>query len=212
MMSLWKRYVFLAFGLLVMAFGVAFSIKAALGTSPISSVPYVISLFTPLTVGVITIIMHVVFILAQILLLRRNYELIQLMQLPVALFFGVMTDVALIVIAGINPVSYIQQCAYCALGIVLVGFGVAVEVTADVVMLAAEGLITAITKVFPIKFTRMKVTFDVTLVVTATILSFVFIGSLNGVREGTIAAALLVGPVARVFTSIFEKMGLTKRS
>ena len=87
-----KRYLLLLVGLSVMAFGVAFSIKASLGTSPISSVPYVVSLFTPLTVGTATIVMHCVFIALQILILRKNYHPIQLMQLPVAFFFGYLTD------------------------------------------------------------------------------------------------------------------------
>ena len=81
----WKRWLLLCVGLLVMAFGVAFSIKGGLGTSPISSLPYVISRITPLTVGTATIAMHVALILLQILLLRRRYQLIQLLQLPVAL-------------------------------------------------------------------------------------------------------------------------------
>lgn len=87
-----KRYLLLLVGLSIMAFGVAFSIKASLGTSPISSVPYVVSLFTSLTVGTATITMHCVFILLQILILRKNYHPIQLMQLPVAFFFGYLTD------------------------------------------------------------------------------------------------------------------------
>ena len=81
----WKRWLLLCVGLLVMAFGVAFSIKGGLGTSPISSLPYVISRIAPLTVGTATIAMHVALILLQILLLRRRYQLIQLLQLPVAL-------------------------------------------------------------------------------------------------------------------------------
>ena len=87
-----KRYLLLCAGLAIMAFGVAFSIKASLGTSPISSVPYVVSLFAPLTVGTATIVMHCVFILLQILILRRQYHPIQLMQLPVAVLFGYLTD------------------------------------------------------------------------------------------------------------------------
>lgn len=87
-----RRYLLLCAGLAIMTFGVAFSIKASLGTSPISSVPYVVSLFAPLTVGTATIVMHCVFILLQILILRRQYHPIQLMQLPVAVLFGYLTD------------------------------------------------------------------------------------------------------------------------
>ena len=92
--SLVKRYIFLCIGLCIMAFGVAFSIEANLGTSPISSLPYVSSLLTPLSVGNTTILMHCVFILIQILILRKRYELIQLIQLPVAFIFGYLTDFA----------------------------------------------------------------------------------------------------------------------
>ena len=181
-----------------MAFGVAFSIKASLGTSPISSVPYVVSLFAPLTVGTATIVMHCVFILLQILILRRNYHPIQLMQLPVAVFFGYLTDFGVWAVRGIHCSTYWQQWIVCLIGILLVAAGVSLEVKAGVVVLTGEGVVLAICKVLPkIKFGYMKVGFDVTLVVIACILSFTFTGHLQGVREGTVAAALLVGLIAK---------------
>ena len=193
-----KRYLLLLVGLSIMAFGVAFSIKASLGTSPISSVPYVVSLFAPLTVGTATIVMHCVFILLQILILRRNYHPIQLMQLPVAVFFGYLTDFGVWAVRGIHCSTYWQQWIVCLIGILLVAAGVSLEVKAGVVVLAGEGVVLAICKVLPkIKFGYMKVGFDVTLVVIACILSFTFTGHLQGVREGTVAAALLVGLIAK---------------
>lgn len=193
-----KRYLLLFAGLSIMAFGVAFSIKASLGTSPISSIPYVVSLFAPLTVGTATIVMHCVFILLQILILRRNYHPIQLMQLPVAVFFGYLTDFGVWAVRGIHCSTYWQQWIVCLIGILLVAAGVSLEVKAGVVVLAGEGVVLAICKVLPkIKFGYMKVGFDVTLVVIACILSFTFTGHLQGVREGTVAAALLVGLIAK---------------
>lgn len=193
-----KRYLLLLVGLSIMAFGVAFSIKASLGTSPISSVPYVVSLFTPLTVGTATITMHCVFILLQILILRKNYHPIQLMQLPVAFFFGYLTDFGVWAVQGITCNTYWQQWIVCLIGILLVAVGVSFEVKAGVVVLAGEGVVLAICKVLPkVKFGYMKVGFDVTLVVIACILSIVFTGRLQGVREGTVAAALLVGLIAK---------------
>ena len=194
---LWRRYLLLCAGLAIMAFGVAFSIKAGLGTSPISSVPYVLSLITPLSVGTATIGMHVVFILLQILILRRRYDPVQLIQLPVALLFGYLTDFAVWALQGLGAGAYWQQCAFCAVGIVLVGTGVSFEVTAGVVTLAGEGVVLAICKVRPVPFGTMKVGFDVSLVAVACLLSFLFLGGLYGVREGTVAAAILVGMIAR---------------
>lgn len=206
-----KRYLLLLAGLLIMAFGVAFSIKANLGTSPISSVPYVVSLFTPLTVGTATIMMHTVFILLQILILRKDYHLIQLMQLPVAILFGYLTDLAVYAVQGIYCDTYWQQWGICLIGVLLVAIGVSLEVKAGVVVLAGEGVVLAICKVLPkVKFGYMKVGFDVTLVVIACVLSFVFTGRLQGVREGTVAAALLVGLIAKQFGKLLGKWKIEK--
>ena len=203
-----RRYLLLLAGLAIMAFGVAFSIKASLGTSPISSVPYVVSLFAPLTVGTATIIMHCVFILLQILILRKKYHPIQLMQLPVAFFFGYLTDFGVWAVQGITCDHYLQQWLVCLIGIFLVAVGVSLEVKAGVVVLAGEGVVLAICKVLPVKFGYMKVGFDVTLVAVACVLSFVFTGRLQGVREGTVAAALLVGLIAKQLGKMLSKWKL----
>lgn len=203
-----RRYLLLLAGLAIMAFGVAFSIKASLGTSPISSVPYVVSLFAPLTVGTATIIMHCVFILLQILILRKKYHPIQLMQLPVAFFFGYLTDFGVWAVQGITCNHYLQQWLVCLIGIFLVAVGVSLEVKAGVVVLAGEGVVLAICKVIPVKFGYMKVGFDVTLVAIACVLSFVFTGRLQGVREGTVAAALLVGLIAKQLGKMLSKWKL----
>lgn len=204
-----KRYLLLLAGLAVMVFGVAFSIKASLGTSPISSVPYVVSLFTSLTVGTATITMHCVFILLQILILRKNYHPIQLMQLPVAFFFGYLTDFGVWAVQGITCNTYWQQWIICLIGILLVSVGVSLEVKAGVVVLAGEGVVLAVCKVLPkVKFGYMKVGFDVTLVVIACILSIVFTGRFQGVREGTVAAALLVGLIAKQLGKLLARWKL----
>lgn len=205
-----KRYLLLLAGLSVMAFGVAFSIKADLGTSPISSVPYTVSLFSPLTVGKATIVMHCVFILLQILILRKNYHLIQLMQLPVAFLFGYLTDFGVWAVQRIGYHGYWQQWLLCLAGILLVAVGVSLEVKAGVVVLAGEGVVLAICQVLPVKFGYMKVGFDVTLVVTACVLSMVFTGQIQGVREGTVAAAVMVGLIARQIGKILSKWNIEK--
>ena len=162
--ALGRRYAVLGVGLLIMAFGIAFSIQGVLGTSPISSLPYVVSLLIPLTVGEATICLHVVLILLQILILRRNYDPIQLMQLPVAVVFGYLTDLGVWVVQGLPVPNYGVQWLYCLIGVVLVAVGVALEVIAGVVTLAGEGFILAVCQVTAIPFGNMKVGFDLTLV------------------------------------------------
>ena len=201
-----KRWLFLMVGLLIMAFGVAFSIKGNLGTSPISSLPYVAGQISGLTVGATTIIMHCVLILLQILILRKKYDWIQLLQLPIAFLFGFMTDLAVEALAFFNPANYVQQWLFCGIGIILVAVGVSIEVTANVITLAGEGFILAVCKICPIKFGTMKVSFDVSLVVISCILSMVFLHGIYGVREGTVAAAVLVGSISRQINKYLERI------
>lgn len=179
-----KRLIFLCIGLSVMAFGVAFSIKAALGTSPISSVPYVTAAISGLSVGFTTIIVNTVFILLQIVILRKQYDWFQLLQFPAILLFGAMIDVAGKVIEGISFSNYFQQWILCAIGIVL-----------------------AICQVTSIRFCNMKIIFDVSQVAIAITLSLIFIGHLDGVREGTVAAAIFVGLITKQTNKLMKKVG-----
>ena len=156
-----RRYLILVIGLFIMAFGVALSTKAELGTSPVSCVPYVLSCALPYTMGTLTVAMHIVFIVIQILLLRKDYEPVQLLQLLVAFVFGYFTDFALQLTSGINAQNYIMQWVLCLLSCILIAFGVTLEVRAGVVMLAGEGTMTAISKVFHIEFGKVKIGFDV---------------------------------------------------
>ena len=85
------------------------------------------------------------------------------------------------------------------IGCIILGFGVYCEVLADVAMLPGESFVRAVVQTCEREFGSTKVAFDVTMTVMAALLSFVFAKELNGVREGTIIAALLVGFIARLF-------------
>lgn len=208
------RILILLIGLSIMSLGIAISIKSALGTSPISSLPYVASELSGLTVGQATIALHCTLVTLQILMLRRRYQPIQLLQLAVAVVFGYMNDAAVALTAGLSVQSYPAQWAMGLAGTLLVGIGVACEVLADLVMLAGEGTVKAATIVSGQPFPRLKVMFDCTLVGISILLSVIFLHRLAGVREGTIAAALLVGPISKVvlrlLRPITNRIGITE--
>ena len=161
-----KRYLLFLVGLFVNALGVSLITKASLGTSPISSIPYVLSLNFAFTLGNFTIFFSVLLILLQILILRKNFKLEDILQIPVSIAFGYFIDLTMYLLTWVNPGNYLIKIIALLIGCAILGFGVYLEVVADVVMLPGE--------------------------------SFVFAGQLNGVREGTIIAALLVGFIARL--------------
>jgi len=202
--KLLSRCIVLVIGLFIMAIGVALSIKANLGTSPVSCVPYIYSLAFPITVGVLSIIVNVLIILLQIVVLRKDYQLIQLVQLPVALIFGFFIDFAMFLLSGLQTSNYIYQWILCLLSCVIIAFGVFLEVKANVTYLAGEGLSIAISKAFHKEFGKAKVGVDASLVIIGIVSSFVLLHRLEGIREGTIAAALLVGTIARFYSKNFK--------
>ena len=199
---LFRKIIILVIGLWIMSVGIAFSIAAGLGTSPISSLPYTLSMFTPLTVGTATILLHVVLITLQILILRRRYKPLQLLQLPLAVIFGFLTDASVAMLGALSPANYAESWLFCLIGIVLVAAGVSAEVLSGTIPLAAEGLSLALADATGRRFGTMKVAVDCSLVILSLILSYAFLRSFGGVREGTAAAALLVGTVARFFSRI----------
>lgn len=193
------RFLLFAAGLFVMSLGVALSTRCHLGTSPISSSPYVLSLGLPWSMGFITMVVNILFVLIQIALLRSRFEWIQLLQVVVAVAFGYFTNLALPLVAGLNPGTYIAQWGWILISCMVVALGITMEVGAKVLMMSGEGLVGALSELTGSDFGTVKIWFDISLVACAGLFSFCLFGKLRGVREGTVAAAFLVGSFVRVF-------------
>ena len=193
-----KRYLIFLVGLFVNSLGVSLITKANLGTSPISSIPYVLSLNFPFTLGSFTIFFSIFLIVLQLIILRKNFKLEHILQIPVSIIFGYFIDLTMILFSWVNPEAYIMKIVYLLIGCLILGVGVYMEVLADVVMLPGESFVRAIVLTWKTNFGTTKICFDVSMSVTAAVLSFVFAGRLAGVREGTVIAALLVGFIARL--------------
>lgn len=197
-----KRYGLFVLSLWFSALGVAFTKCGSLGVSPVSSVANVLSLrFTALSMGDWLILWSVLLILGQIAVLRRRYQLIQLLQLPMAFLFGWFTDVGML-IAGLVPVdSYSMQLVMVVLGIVILGFGVALSVIANVMFNAGEGFVKALSDVTEKNFGDVKIAFDIFSVSLSVVLSLIlFGGKVVGLREGTLIASICTGLAVKFFT------------
>ena len=193
-----KRYLIFLVGLFVNSLGVSLITKANLGTSPISSIPYVLSLNFPFTLGNFTIFFSIFLIALQLIILRKNFKLEHILQIPVSIIFGYFIDLTMILFSWVNPEAYIMKIVYLLIGCLILGVGVYMEVLADVVMLPGESFVRAIVLTWKTNFGTTKICFDVSMSVIAAVLSFIFAGRLAGVREGTVIAALLVGFIARL--------------
>lgn len=207
-----KKALIYVTGLLFMAFGVAFSVNSSLGVSPVNSLPYVISRITGLDLGNCVIGIFAFYILVQILLLRKKFRPIDLTQLIFSTIFGRFVDVAKKVAGDFAIPTYPGQLVMLAISIVFVAIGVCLYMDVQLVNMPMEGMTHAVNRVFfPDKpFHDIKVIMDCLTVVIGIVLSFVFLGKLDGIREGTVICALLVGklmkPMQKVLKPAVEKI------
>lgn len=193
------RYFCFFIGVLINSFGVALITKAALGTSPISSVPYVLSLRFAPTLGEFTFVMNLIFIILQPVLLRRQYHPVQLLQIVVNVVFSWFIDVSMNLLGWLAPQNIAVELVLLLLGCAVLGFGISVEVAPDVLRVPGEGLVGALAQVSKIRFGTVKVAFDVTLVAISLTMSLVFFHRLNGLGLGTVISALIVGRFVNLF-------------
>ena len=198
------KFTMLLIGLFIMAFGISLSVKSNLGTMCISSIPYVLSLISPsITVGQFTIMFNIFLVLLQILILRRNFKINQLLQIILVIPFGYFIDLTLSWIINISVNTYFAEWIFCLFGIFILSLGILIEIKSKVLYMPGEGIVLAISEVTNINFAKLKPICDIIMVLIAVLLSFTFLGELYGVREGTVVAAIFVGILINIYDYTF---------
>lgn len=207
-LSISFRTVQFLFGVFVMSFGIALTVRALIGTTPISSIPVVLAEALPLTVGEFTIILNLLMVVAQLFILRKKFPLLQGLQVLAAFAFGWSCDLSLWLLQDLVPPNYLISLILSLVGSMLLGIGVFIQVSAKAVYVPPEGLVAAIAKVSGKDFGTLKIINDWSLILIAVALSFVFLGELVGVREGTLIGAFLVGLTVKACRNLWNKTGV----
>ena len=196
-----RKAVVLVAGLFILAFGIALSSKTGLGVSPSQSVSYVLSRIFPLSMGTFTMILNLCFFAGQLLILGKNFKPAIFLQLVVVFIFSYFTDLTLSVVAPLEITSYWGRLILCIVSCIIMGLGVFLEVKAGLIVMATEGFISALSDVIKKDFGITKILVDWSCIVLSTIISLLVFHGFNGVREGTLIAAFVVGFFVRFFNS-----------
>lgn len=200
------QHILLLVSLYIMTLGVAVCVRSQLGASVISTIPCVMSTagmvtgrIPAWTIGTYTILMNALFVVAQMVILRGNFEWVQLFQLAVGFFFGMLIDLNMLLTGWIAydslPLNALVQVAGCT----ILGTGIALEVRCGSVTMPGEGITIAISKVTGMRFHKAKIWADTTLVALSVLLSILLLGSWQWriVGMGTLFAMVYVGLVVR---------------
>ncbi len=206
------RYSIATLGLALVALGVALSLKSDLGTAPISCPPAVLNLrWGSISVGTFTWMMHMVLILFQVALLRKDFKWRYLMQIPAAFVFGYLCDLFIWLLQDVHLTSYAMRMVFCLLTVVATAVGLRIEIIGNAWMIAGDMTIDVLSRVTKVRMSRVKVAFDVFMVVIAAGFTWICFGNPWGdgnavvIREGTLVLALLTGLCMRLTDPLLEK-------
>lgn len=190
--------------LFLMAVGVALSVNSNLGVSSVNSLPYVISQIIRVPMGTCVTVLFCFYILLQVIILRREFQPVQLLQIVFSTVFGYFVDFAKMLMGDFAIPTYAGKLIMLAGSIFLIALGVMLYIDVELVPMPMEGLSSSIAKKLGKPFPTMKTVVDCIVVATGVVLSFVFLGKLDGIREGTVITAMVTGKLIAVFRKILS--------
>lgn len=191
-------------GLFIMTVGIALSVKSDLGVSPVSSIPYTMTVVWGIEMGFATFLFHIVLVLIQILLLRKRFKMKNLIQIAVGVVFGMFTTLCNYLVELLPAAdNIVLRIFMLIISILVVAAGLFLYVPADIMPLAGEGTMLAISEITHFKFSNVKIGFDVTVSLISLCVCLIAVGGMGSVGAGTVVSAVLTGIVLGIINKFF---------
>lgn len=205
-MQMFKRIIIFLSAIFFCGLGIAVSTQADLGTTPISSLPYVLTFMTPFSFGATTIFVNIIFLLTQIIILKKDFRRLDFLQLAITLIFGIFIDFGMHIAAPFKTDVYSLQILMLVIGSAILALGVSLEVYANLLYVPGEGVVKAFSYKYNKDFGKLKIMFDISLCVMSIILSLIVLDKIQGLREGTILSSILVGSFVCLYHRLYSKI------
>lgn len=193
-------------GLFILTIGIAFSVKSDLGVSPVSSIPYTLTVVWGVEMGFATVLFHIGLVLIQFLLLRKRFKPKNLLQIAVGIVFGLFTSLCNYLVMLIpSSENIFVRIIMLIISIIVVAIGIFFYVPADIMPLAGEGTMLAISQVTGLKFSTVKIGFDITVSLISLVVCLITVHGMGSVGAGTIVSAVMTGVVLKILNKLFEE-------
>lgn len=199
----YKDYFLFILSVMIVGTAITLITNAGVGATAITSLPFVISEIWDISFGMMTAIFNIIWVFLQIIIQKREFPKVQFLQFFISILLGFSVDLSNMLLKNIIPTSYYAQIIMLIIGCMVMGLGIFLQLTADVVYNPAEGIVSVISEKTNYDFSTVKTLFDVLLVILSILLGLVVTGSVIGIREGTIISALIIGPFIGVYKKIY---------
>ena len=205
--ALWfRRCLGFCIGMCFSSLGLALITNTNLGTTPITSLPVALNALAPLSIGGYTVIVSVLFIGVEKLILGKHFSLANILQMPPVFLFGLFIDCWMDVTAQVGLLPYWERLCVLLSGIAVLAAGINLQVVSNAVVLPGEGIVLALAFRTRHSFGSIKTLVDSSLVASAALVGWFGLGTVVGLREGTLVSALLTGIFARMLGSSVSRL------
>lgn len=201
-----KNIIIYFIGMILLAFGLTTNALTGLGSSPLLSVDYVISIWKGISFANLTFIHYAIFVIVQLILVKEKTKknmLMILLQIPFSLVFTrIMALVKLLV--DLSECSFLIRMIWLIAAIILIGIGAAMMLQVHWIPNPGDGIVQCVASVSGKKVGTIKNIFDISHVLAATILSYVTMRSFDGIGIGSILSMLFIGRVIALYNRIMK--------
>lgn len=196
-----KHYGLFLISVWVIGLGISMITQSNLGTTAVTSLPFVLSVIFPLSFGTFTMLMNILLVFLQMLILKKDFQKKQYLQFFVGPLLGLSIDSNATIFSFLQTSPYLVKLLFILLGCVVLAFGIFLQLSSQTTYNPTEGIVNALALKFQKPFGNVKLIFDSGLIVFSVLLSLVVLSNVTGIREGTVLSALLIGP----FTNFFKQ-------
>lgn len=203
-----KRFIVFVVGMNVLAIGIILNTKSLLGVGSINTLPYVLANILSVSLGTMTTMVYLVFIIIQLILLKR-FDLQVIIQLPFSFIFGYLIDFYDLFFSY-EPTAFYMQIVILIIAIVLTALGAFLMVLGDIVLNPADGLVHTIGKVTNKDFGFVKNIADLVFIVLTVVICLVTKGYILGIGIGTVVSAIFIGRFVALYQNIYNHLQESK--
>ena len=184
--------------------GVLLMLHSGSGISAISSVPYGFQqVFPQLTLGTWTYMFQGLLVLV-LMLLRRKFMPSYLFSFVVGFVFGKLMDLEKPFIAAL-PLNIPMRVLYFELSYLILCFGISLGNRCGLPITPTDLLPREMADITKLSYARVKITFDLTCLITTAVITFVGVGAIRGLGIGTVVAACTMGKGISFIGSLLDK-------
>lgn len=180
--------------ILINSLGVVLMLYSGSGISAISSVPYAFSLVFPkISLGTWTYIFQGLLVLS-LMIMRKKFVAPYLFSFLVGFAFSEMLDIYEMWINDL-PTALGYRVVYFVISYFLICFGIALSNRCGLPIIPTDLFPRELADITKIKYSRIKIGFDVTCLAITALMTCIILGHLDGLGIGTILAAFTMGKV-----------------